>query len=195
MATYAEERLAAWRANSKEIRRRSGEMERNVAKFLLGRRVPYSGAGAAKGDCEVETEKVGRIFIECKYSASRTPTMGPRLRIDYRWFDKMARDAEIMHARFPALVFRYHDVRLSNYVIISTDVLEKYDPIDRLTGAAIIDTGDKSGIELFKVNIDKAFAEHLNHYEVAILQCNRGRYVITTLALFKEMIHVDTNSI
>ena len=192
MASYADERTAALRANSKRIRARSGEMERNVAKFLIGKRIPMSGAGAMKGDCEVETEKIGKIFIECKYSASRREGYGPRIRIDFRWFDKMHRDAGTMHARFAALVFRYHDVRFSNYVIISTDVLTKYDTIDRLTGAAIIQGGDKSGIELYKSMIDAAFAAHLDRQDVAVLECNRGRYVIMTIALFKELIHGDS---
>lgn len=195
MASYAEERLAAYRANSKSIRARSSQMERNVAKYLLGKRVPYSGAGAAKGDCEVETDKIGRIFIECKYSASVHASQGPRIRIDFRWFDKIDRDAQIMKARFGALVFRYHDVRLSNYVIISTDVLEKYDTIDRISGATIINSGDKSGISLQKRMIDVAFATHSGGFNVAILECNRGRFAIITLEAFKELIHGSTDII
>jgi len=189
MATYAEERLAALRANSKRIRARSGQMERNVAAFLLGRRVPMSGAGSMKGDCEVETEKIGRIFIECKYSAGMDRDGSPRIRIDFRWFDKMHVDAVKMKARFAALVFQYHDVRFAKYVIISTDVLQKYDTLERLTGAEIIDAGMKSGITMTKAMIDMAFSLHERKLPVAILRCSRGDYVLTTLQEFKELIH------
>lgn len=194
MSSYGDERVAAKRALTKQIRARSSEMERNVAKFLLGRRVPMSGAGYMKGDCEVETDKVGRIFIECKYSASRHTYKGPRIRLDYRWFDKMHGDAVKMKAKFAALVFRYHDVRFSNYVIISTDVLERYDTSDKLTGAAIIDTGGHNGVTLFKSAIDTAFASHARAYNVAILQCIKGRYALMTLDLFKELIHDESTT-
>lgn len=189
MATYAEERLAALRANSKRIRARSGQMERNVATFLLGRRVPMSGAGSMKGDCEVETDKIGRIFIECKYSAGTDNMGSPRIRIDFRWFDKMREDAVKMKARFAALVFQYHDVRFAKYVIISTDVLQKYDSLERLVGAAVIDAGSKNGITLTKTMIDLAFAAHTRKLDVALLQCIKGSYILMTLSAFKEFIH------
>lgn len=195
MPSYADERLLAWRANSKLIRARSSQMERDVAKFLIGKRVPYSGAGALKGDCEVETEKVGKIFIECKYSAHRNEYKGPGIRIDFRWFDKIHRDAGIMRAKFGALVFKYHGGRFSSYVIISTDVLEKYATRDYLTGAARINAGDKSGISLYKSMVDAAFVGHLDKHEVAVLECNRGTYVFMPISLFKELIHGDADSI
>lgn len=190
MSSYAEERTAALRANSKQIRARSAEMERDVAKFLQGRRIPMSGAGAYKGDCEVETEKVGRIYIECKYSASRFRDKGPRIRIDFRWFDKMERDTITMRANFPVLVIKYHGSgRLTSYVIMRTDVLERYATTDCITGAVTISAGDKSGIELFKQTIDTAFSTHSNQCAVALLECNRGLFVIMPIAAFKDLIH------
>lgn len=189
MSSYREERLAAMDANRRLIRSRSAEMERNVAKFLSGRRVPMSGAGYLKGDCEIVTDKVGRILIECKYSAHRDKTRGPNIRIDFKWLDKMERDAAAMKAVFPALVFRFHDVRLSNHVIIRTDVLKTYDTEDRISGAAYIDAGDRSGITLYKSMLDTAIAAHAFGHPVALLTCNRGEYAVITLALFKEIIH------
>lgn len=191
MSSFAEERLAAKRAVSKQIRQRSSAMERDVARYLIGRRVPMSGAGSMKGDCEVETDKIGRIFIECKYSASHHPLYGPRVRINFRWFDKMHRDAVSMKARFAALVIKYHDQRLSQYVILSTDVLTQYDDPNRISDAVVIDAKDKSGIELFKSVVDAALVVK----PVAILRCNRGDYVIMPIALFKEIIHGDPVSI
>lgn len=193
MATYAEERLAAYRAQSKEIRRRSAQMEREVAKFLLGRRVPMSGAGSMKGDCEIETDKIGRIFIECKYTAGQHKIHGPIMLIDFKWFDKMHKDAISMKARFAALVFKYHGSRLSQYVILSTDVLTRYDTEDRLTGAIVINAL-KGSYNMIKSELDTALAAHEFRKDVVLFRCNRGEYAIMPITLFKEIIHDDTCS-
>lgn len=194
MSTYAEERHAAIRARNMQSKRRAAEMERFVAKFLGGNRIPMSGAGTMKGDCDVVTDKIGKVFIECKYSAQIDAKRGPMVRITYQWLDKMHKDALTMHAKFAALIFRYHDQRLSSYVIISTDVLEKYWDIGCIVGAAVIDTNERSGHTMFKKHLEQAMVAHERKEPFVVLKCNRGLYAITTIAKFKEIIH-GTNCI
>jgi hypothetical protein len=189
MASYAEERVAARRAINKQSKQRAAEMERRIAKFLLGQRVPMSGAGAIKGDCDIQTEKVGKIFIECKYSASVDRQGKQRIIVFWSWLDKMYEDAASMKARMAALVFRYHGTRLSDYVIIRTDVLEKYDSLERLEGAATLDTGLASSYTLYKHKLDALFAANTSGRQIGLIMCNRGTFVVMTIADFKEIIH------
>lgn len=188
--SYADERLAAIRARNKRSKRRAGQMEREVASFLGGRRVPMSGAGSMKGDCEVETDKIGRIFIECKHSSQLHPKHGPAIRVDYRWLDKMHKDATSMRAKFAALVLKFHGSRLTSYVILSTDVLEKYGSLEHLSVPYEIDTDNASGITLYRHPTDELMATH----GAILLHCNRGTYMIISIADFKEIIH-GTNPI
>lgn len=189
MASYADERKAAIRSINAQNRRRAKEMERNVAKYLEGLRVPYSGSGVQKGDCDVVTDKIGRVFIECKYSAGRHKTGEPNIRIDFRWLDKMATDAVSMRAKFAALVFQYHNVRLSKYVIVPLKVFVTYDNAERLINASIIDAKNQSGINLLKSTLDTAFSANPNSEQIALLYCTRGEYVIMDIDIFKSMIH------
>ncbi len=190
--SYADERKAAVIARNNQSRRRSRQMELRIAKLLGGRRVPMSGAGQIKGDCQVITDKIGEIYIECKYSAGLHNKSEPRIRIDFRWFDKMAKDAAIMRSKFAALVFRYHDTRLSDYVIIPVEVFQKYadDPnVDRLDMLAVIDAGEKNGINMEKKMLDVAFAANPRGEGLCMLHCIKGWFVIMDIQLFKEMIN------
>lgn len=163
-------------------------MELRIAKYLSGHRVPMSGAGSIKGDCMVITDKCGQVFIECKYSAGMS-SGEPRIRIDFKWFPKMQRDAESMRSRFAALIFRYHDTRLSDYVIIPISVFERYDDAARLDDAAILNAGTKSGLDLKRSKLLAAFAGNIRGENICLLECKHGIYVIMTIDIFKEMIY------
>jgi len=186
MSSYAEERIAARRAINAQSKRRAREMERRVAKFLGGHRVPMSGAGAIKGDCEVFTDAIGRVFIECKYSAGIHPSYGPTFHLQMKWFPKLEQDAEIMRARIAALVFRYHDKRLSDYVIIRTDVLLKYVPLFNLATSTVLDYSGKKVVAIYKKHLDAAFAVNP---ESVIMRSDYGDYAIILLETFKDIIH------
>ncbi len=163
-------------------------MELRIAKLLKGRRVPMSGAGQIKGDCQVITD-IGEIYIECKYSAGIDSNgRGPMIRINFRWFTKMQHDVDIMGSRFGAIIFRYHDTRLSDYVILPIDVFEKYDDVRRLDGVFAFDTGEKSGLTLFKKYLDAAFLANPRGENICLLNCKHGIYVMMTIDIFQEMI-------
>lgn len=189
MASYADERIAAIRSRNLQSKRRAREMELRIAKYLLGHRIPMSGAGALKGDCEVVTDKVGKIFIECKYTAGRDKSNHPQIRLNFSWFDKMERDAISMRAKFAALIFRYHGLRLSDYVIMPISAFVRYDDANRLINVAIIDGGDAHGMNLRRGTIDNAWQMNPNKENIALLYCSRGQYVLMDLETFKDIIH------
>lgn len=195
MSSYAEERKAAIRARNAQSKRRARQMELRIAKLLKGRRVPMSGAGQIKGDCQVITD-IGEIYIECKYSAGIDAKRGPMIRINFQWLDKMQRDVDIMGSRFGALIFRYHDTRLSDYVILDVSVFQKYAEraTERLTGGVhIFETDDRSGLTLFKKYLDAAFVANPNKENLCLLNCKYGLYVLMTIDIFQEMIIHGSN--
>jgi hypothetical protein len=167
-------------------------MELRIAKLLGGHRVPMSGAGSIKGDCVVNTDKCGQIYIECKYSAGKDQRGNPRIRLDFRWLDKMAQDARYMRSKFAVLIFRFHDTRLSDYVIMPLEVFTTYDNIDRLDGTAVFDMSGKNGWTIIKPDLDRLFEANSRRENIFILRCGMGNFVVTTLDIFKEIIH-DTN--
>ena len=170
-------------------------MELRIAKYLKGHRVPMSGAGSIKGDCLVITDKCGQIYIECKYTAATHVDTGePIIRLDFKWLDKMQRDAEIMRSRFPALVFRYHDKRLSDYVIVGVDVFQRYadDPqCDRLDNLAVLEAEDKSGLNLQRRALLAAFTANPRGENICMLHCKKGWFVVMTIDLFRDMINEE----
>lgn len=186
--TLAEELFAKRKEINRKNKARSQSMEREVARILGGRRVPMSGAGSMKGDCEIETEKVGRIYVECKYSAQSHKVSGPSIRLDYRWFDKMEKDALSMKAKFPVLIVQYGDIRFAKYVILREEIVHRYaTDVDYITNAKTIDTGERNGLNLLKSEIDTHFSLH--DYPVVLLHCIKGAFVIMHINVFKEIIN------
>lgn len=100
-------------------RRRAKEMERRVAKFLKGNRVPASGAMMGmKGDCYIPLVNSGQYLVECKLSAHKAYD-APTIILDLRWFDKILKDTKSMNARFGILVIHYHGMK-EDYVFVDT---------------------------------------------------------------------------
>lgn len=187
MASYADERRAMTKAMLAQSRRRSREMELRVAKFLLGHRVPMSGAGTIKGDCTVVTDKVGQVFIECKYSAGHTKSGIPVIALDLRWLVKMHTDSVSMRAKFPALIFRYHGGRLSDYVIVPLDAYTRYGEQEFLTDAPELDFGDKTMTKLKQTLLEQLLSA--STHRVIHLKTKVGPYIIMDLVDFKDIIH------
>lgn len=90
-------------------RRRAKQMERRVANYLKGKRVPASGAMMGmKGDCYIPLLGGGQYLIECKLSANRDAADQPQIVLSLFWFEKIMKDARAMNARFGVLVIHYH---------------------------------------------------------------------------------------
>lgn len=98
-------------------------MERRIAKYLRGSRTPGSGAMAKyKGDVSVDfINNPGKYIIECKLSALRNSKSDvPQLSIDFRWFEKMQREAIAVAAKFAVLVIHFHGLK-EDYVFVRKD--------------------------------------------------------------------------
>jgi hypothetical protein len=104
----------------------------------------------------------------------------------------MAQDARYMRSKFAVLIFRFHDTRLSDYVIMPLEVFTTYDNIDRLDGTAVFDMSGKNGWTIIKPDLDRLFEANSRRENIFILRCGMGNFVVTTLDIFKEIIH-DTN--
>lgn len=94
---------------SKLNKARSKTMERDVAHFLGGSRVPMSGAAAQwKGDCYVEfVNNPGKYLIECKLSAQRDKYNDGNIRLSFDWLPKMRTEARQMNCKFAVLIVKY----------------------------------------------------------------------------------------
>lgn len=122
----SEQQLARTR---KEInatnRRRAKAMERRVAKFLNGLRIPMSGAAAKfKGDVTVDfVNNPGKYIVECKLSDAISINKHPQIVIRLDWFTKIQQEAAAMRAKFGILVIHYHGDK-SDYVFLRSDHLD-----------------------------------------------------------------------
>jgi hypothetical protein len=106
-----------------ENKRRGASMERRVMKLLKGNRVPFSGAGALKGDGMVY-RSCGLFLVECKMSARVGPG-GPAILMHFAWFTKLDREVTAMRARFGIVVFHYHGGAV-DYVLIRKEYFDRY---------------------------------------------------------------------
>lgn len=186
--TYAELRKQAIRARNNQNRSRSKAMERDVAKALNGKRVPMSGAGYLKGDCEVDTDKCGRIYIECKHSSLVHKRLGSYIGVDHKWLVKMCAEAQTMRASFAVLIVQYHGTRLTRYVIMPTTAFAKHGNMEQLSTIFSFGTEKLSAFRLVKSVVDEALAidPYIPFYSRA------GSFVIMTLDSFKELINDPT---
>lgn len=99
-------------------RRRSKDMERRVARYLKGLRVPASGAMMGmKGDCYIPLATGGQYLIECKLSAAKDRQDKPRMTLDMKWFSKIINDYRAMNMHFGILVIHYHGLK-EDYVFV-----------------------------------------------------------------------------
>lgn len=94
-------------------RRRAKEMERRVARYLKGMRVPASGALAGmKGDCKIPlADGEQHYYVECKMSAQNS------FPLTIQWFDKVLTDTVAMNSRFGILVIHFHGKK-QDYVFV-----------------------------------------------------------------------------
>jgi hypothetical protein len=104
-------------------RRRAKNMERDVAYYLKGKRVPSSGAIAGmKGDCTIPLESGGFYIVECKMSANQDKSGNSCIILSLEWFNKVVKDARSMSAKFGVLVIHYFGKK-QDYVFVSSSTL------------------------------------------------------------------------
>lgn len=114
---YGEEVRAKRKSVNAVNKRRGKQLELDVAKYLDARRVPFSGAGAIKGDVHAKSV-FGNYVIECKMSANwDKATNGPLIILSHAYMTKLFEEVDVMGARFGILVFHYHGGR-TKYVIM-----------------------------------------------------------------------------
>lgn len=190
VSDYAEERTAGIRARNAENKRRGKEMERRVMKFLKGNRVPMSGSGSIKGDGQIFS-KFGYILVECKCSTAVNAAGEQRLRVDFRWLQKMEIEAKIMNARFPVLII-HHQGAKQDYVIVAA---EYFWPRcgDVMSGepVRIIDLREDNGWTATRHKLELDFTPYTNY---TILQTALGDYVVLTLRRFGELLEEDVDA-
>ena len=177
---YKEERRLAWHRQNKRNKDRSKSMERRIAQFLGGNRVPMSGAGSLKGDGLVYFDR-GLYIIECKSSSMITNQKRPKMRINFEWLTKLESDVRAMRARFGILVMHYHRTR-HNYVVMRLDWFREY--VNDVTPVADGYITTKNGINLEKDKLDK----HRGDNPVISLTTPFGEYVIMLIEDFKAWL-------
>jgi len=170
-------------------KRRSKEMERNVAKILGGNRIPMSGAGCLKGDGLVYS-KYGLIIVECKLSSliETHRSKNPDLKFNY-YFDYMVKlntDVHSMKAKFGIIVFHYWNTR-NNYVIIAEDVYRNI--LKQDSNFPVMVTKNKSLFSLKKRTVDN----YLSQEEGFIIDFeNMGeKIVVMDIYKFRDIIAFD----
>lgn len=124
---------------------RARAMERRIAKYLRGSRVPMSGAAAQwKGDCIVPLiNNPGIYLVECKLTASRIKSSAGKntekltdpsktvkseevgnMAIQLKWFTKLRSEVQAMNAKFGILVIHYHNFT-GDYVFIDVEYVRR----------------------------------------------------------------------
>jgi len=198
---------AVYKRTRKQInatnRRRAGDMERRIAKYLRGQRTPSSGALAAyKGDVTIPfADKKKKYLIECKLSAIVGNKGEGRIQLVLEWFDKMQRDAISANAQFAILIIHYHQSS-KDYVFIRKDHLNWVRKRSILTEQlsalynADVPTYDLMHFDSGKVRVlygllqpvlEKFFTT-INGYDVAKVRVPDGEYYILRLDQFRDFM-------
>lgn len=98
---------------------RARAMERRVAQYLKGNRVPMSGSGTLKGDCFVPFDEYRTIYVECKLTQSYQMAM------DQKWFYKVQEETKSMRCVFGIFVIHFFG-NGGDTVLLSDDAVEKF---------------------------------------------------------------------
>lgn len=128
---------------------RSKDMERRIARYLRGRRIPMSGAAAKyKGDVEIPLiNHPGMYLIECKMSAKQMNDNSPAIRIIFAWFSKIHDEAKAMNAKFGILIIHFLG-RAEDYVFLSDETIDKLISYDCLFADELKALSEKTPIDL-----------------------------------------------
>jgi hypothetical protein len=164
-------------------------MEARIAKYLGGNRIPMSGSGSIKGDVRILTQRWGEIMVECKYSAG-VGNRGPRIRIDFRWFDKLDQDVKYMKSAFGILIFHYHDARFNDFVILRRHLFDRlFEESEMiLSEVKVFDMTNKNGMTIDRDILHAAFDAHPCKPPCAVIRYAGGDLVVFPLVYFKEIL-------
>lgn len=189
---------------AKTNKTRSKSMENRIAKYLHGKRVPMSGAAAGwKGDVTIPYAN-GTYLIECKMSAATTPRNEPTMRIEFRWFAKIAEEAIAMKAKFSVVIIHYHnypeDIVFINVLDFAklvkkhklpleglVDILPRIDMTTNSTGKM------RTGINLPRQVILDSFVTEMG-YKAFIVEFPISRHIVMTLSQFREIMEQVDNA-
>lgn len=192
---------------NKDNRDRGKRMETDVCKMYTGdtrAKVAQSGAGWHKGDLELALpDSAGKVYVECKLSEMKNPTLGPVLNISYRWFDVIEKNRKSMGDRLGVLVIRYHNdltrTGTKYYVFTRVEDIPIYESISGLpysfSGPDIIDSTQykngkfRSAYLLPKQQIEFGFSQtpagEIRH---TFFKAHAGMYIIVTIEDHKSML-------
>lgn len=179
---YAKKRIESTRDRNKLNRQRAGSMERRVATFFSGMRVPSSGASWMKGDARIKSNKYGIIFVECKLSSILHHSLGPVIKFQNSWITKTEKDARSMLCVFGVVIFRYHGHNGVGYVAVARDL---YTKLAEGAETVLIDlVYPKASFTLPKNKLDAILQTGARPK----LVIQSGEYVIITAEEFKQFL-------
>lgn len=183
-------------------RRRAKNMERDVARYLKGKRVPSSGAIAGmKGDCTIPLENSGFYLVECKMSAAQDKYGNSKIVLTLDWFDKVLKDAQSMNARFGILVIHYFGKK-EDYVFVHRDTLafirRHFDDVSNTTLDTILrsvipkniintDTKKRSAYGLYQKALEESFII-INGIKSTAFVLSSGIWHVFTLEQFRDLM-------
>lgn len=180
-------------------KQRSKAMERRVAKYLGGTRTPMSGALANwKGDCEIPfychlLDTMLSYIIECKLSSKVDSNANPKMMLDFKWFEKIRKEAETSSALFGIVVIHFHNHPI-DYVFMRVDDLRWVEN----HGIIVPDPLDwryKTNNGLRRIySVTKRDMESLTRDTYSSVLLQDGQYLIMTLPQWKELAHGEKRS-
>lgn len=184
---YAKKRIEGVKERNALNRQRAAAMERNVATFLLGSRVPSSGASWMKGDVRVKSATWGEILVECKLSSMIHTVHGPLLVIQDRWLEKIENDFRAMKCAFGILVIRFHGQLGNGYAVLPKAVFDQIHVGEYTVRQVPI---KKKSYYAYKVHMpDEHAAEYVE------LLFNRGSYIVYPLVQFRDDFHAEVKEL
>lgn len=147
-------------------KQRATRMEKDIAKYLKGNRVPMSGSGSIKGDCIVPFDEYRSIYVECKFTEKDTK------KVPITWLEKIRKDTISMRCVFGILVIQW--LRNPTRIVLLSEEALKYVPISI------------AHFESFEYTA-KSLAVQSTWYDRTILTSD-GWWIALTLEQFRECL-------
>jgi hypothetical protein len=202
------EQYKATRAKINKVNRdRAKFMERRVAKFLCGNRVPGSGAFTGyKGDGKIRMKNDHFFLIECKLSANNHKLYGKGIPFLAKWLEKHINDTNAMKCVFGIFVLHHHETAVDyvlwriedvqNYLLEHSTVLTEdlSLTIDNIPPDSIIDYEFKPNgtlrrtYDIWHERLEKTFVKSKFGLRVMIIHTYIGNYLVLPLVDFKSVI-------
>ena len=185
MSDFRSERLAASRNYRELNRKRARIMEKKLATYLKGKRVPFSGAGSIKGDVLAQG-----VLVECKLTEQygvieKTPMITLKI-AQLEKIHKEAQSMAVLGIHSAALAFHYHETPiLKDGVLMRKDFIERFCPtIDTLCPPETVFVVERRTFIIGR----KSLLRWLENRPIVYIDTPIGTFGVMFMSTFRDLI-------